>query len=121
MQTSFNTDHFKQKLEAELQRLEGELATVGHQDPNNPIDWQVGHGENDVLESDKNEVADKFEEMVDNNAIMNELEVQYNEVNAALDRISQGTFGICEKGGEPIAEKRLETFPAARNCIEHNP
>jgi DnaK suppressor protein len=39
------------------------------------------------------------------------------EVDEALDRIEDGTFGICEDCGEPIALKRLEVMPNARYCV----
>jgi DnaK suppressor protein len=40
------------------------------------------------------------------------------EVVAALQKIEDGSFGSCERCGEPIAEKRLEAVPFARNCID---
>jgi DnaK suppressor protein len=40
------------------------------------------------------------------------------EVDEALDRIKDGTFGICEECGEPIGLKRLEVIPNARYCIQ---
>jgi DnaK suppressor protein len=40
------------------------------------------------------------------------------EVVSALQKISDGGFGDCERCGEPIAEKRLEALPFARYCIE---
>jgi DnaK suppressor protein len=39
------------------------------------------------------------------------------EVDAAIERLAAGTYGICERCGEPIAEARLEARPAARTCI----
>jgi DnaK suppressor protein len=39
------------------------------------------------------------------------------EVVAALAKIEDGTFGSCERCGEPIAEKRLDALPFARYCI----
>ncbi len=39
------------------------------------------------------------------------------EVVTALQKIDEGTFGACERCGEPIAEKRLEALPFARYCI----
>jgi DnaK suppressor protein len=39
------------------------------------------------------------------------------EVDEALDRIENGSFGICEECDEPIAVKRLEAIPNARYCI----
>ncbi|MEG9225404.1 TraR/DksA family transcriptional regulator [Aeromicrobium sp. Sec7.5] len=39
------------------------------------------------------------------------------EIDAALERVAAGTYGICEECGEPIAEGRLEARPVARTCI----
>lgn len=39
------------------------------------------------------------------------------DVVAALRKIDDGSFGACERCGEPIAEKRLEALPFARYCI----
>lgn len=40
------------------------------------------------------------------------------KVKEALDRIDNGTFGICESCGRPISEKRLLARPMATHCIE---
>jgi RNA polymerase-binding protein DksA len=39
------------------------------------------------------------------------------DIDDALDRISQGRFGTCEGCDEEIGKKRLEFVPAARYCI----
>ncbi|MFG1622661.1 TraR/DksA family transcriptional regulator [Kribbella sp. NPDC049227] len=39
------------------------------------------------------------------------------EVEAARDRLAGGTYGICERCGQPIAKARLEARPTARTCI----
>jgi DnaK suppressor protein len=39
-------------------------------------------------------------------------------VALALQKITEGGFGDCERCGEPIADKRLEALPDARYCIE---
>jgi RNA polymerase-binding transcription factor DksA len=41
------------------------------------------------------------------------------EIDAALKRIDDGTYGICEVGGEPIPEERLRAIPWATRCIDH--
>lgn len=41
------------------------------------------------------------------------------EIRDALQRIDQGTFGICEGTGKPIAKARLNANPWARYCIEY--
>jgi RNA polymerase-binding protein DksA len=40
------------------------------------------------------------------------------DVEAALARRDEGTYGICESCGRPIAPGRLEARPAARTCID---
>ena len=38
------------------------------------------------------------------------------DVSAALRRIENGTYGVCEECGEPIAEARLRALPATPFC-----
>ena len=40
------------------------------------------------------------------------------EIDDALKRIAEGTFGICELTGKPIKLERLEELPWARYSIE---
>ncbi len=41
------------------------------------------------------------------------------EIDEALQRIEQGTYGICEGTGEPIAKARLEANPWAKYSVEY--
>ena len=41
------------------------------------------------------------------------------EINTALAKIQNGTFGLCEGTGKPISKPRLEAQPWARYSIEH--
>lgn len=50
-------------------------------------------------------------------ALIHQARTQLVEVDAALSRIASGTYGTCEKCGEPIAEARLEARPTARTCV----
>jgi DnaK suppressor protein len=38
-------------------------------------------------------------------------------VNAALDRLNAGDYGICQRCEEPIARRRLEVIPWAKYCV----
>ena len=40
------------------------------------------------------------------------------DIDAALERIAQGEYGVCMKCGEDIAPRRLEVRPFSRYCIE---
>lgn len=41
------------------------------------------------------------------------------EVDAALRRLDDGTYGICAVGGEPIPAERLAVRPTATTCVRH--
>lgn len=39
------------------------------------------------------------------------------QVDHALARLDEGTYGICETCGKPIAKARLQAFPSATECV----
>ena len=41
-----------------------------------------------------------------------------DDINLALSKMENGTYGICEKTGEPIPEERLRAIPWARFTVE---
>ena len=43
--------------------------------------------------------------------------MRLKEVDEALDRIENGTYGICEECGGPISLKRLEVRSVAKYCV----
>ncbi|HUZ78794.1 MAG TPA: TraR/DksA C4-type zinc finger protein [Chloroflexota bacterium] len=50
-------------------------------------------------------------------AIQASLEAMLAEINHALHRIDEGTYGVCENCGQPIPVERLEIRPQATLCI----
>ena len=116
---SIDTAQFKTRLEEEKKLLEGELATVGRRNPDNPADWEATEGETNVDTADRNEVADGIEQYEEHSAILKELETRYNNILLALKKIDESKYGVCEVGGEEIEEDRLAANPAARTCKKH--
>jgi len=110
-----NIQHFKELLETEKTRVENELKTVGRKKNGN---WEAtGIEEYDSAED--GEVADSIETLDNNNAIVLELENQLRDIKDALEKIENGTYGVCEISGEPIEIDRLEANPSARTCKMH--
>lgn len=95
-------------LEEERARLTAQIAslTVGHD----------GSPEYDDNFADSGQVA---AEQGENKALLSQLEDQLEEVDHALAKMDSGTYGLCERCGQPIAEARLEAMPATRFCIQH--
>jgi DnaK suppressor protein len=50
-------------------------------------------------------------------ALLRQAERGIEEIDAALRRVDDGTYGCCEVCGSPIGKGRLEARPAARTCI----
>jgi DnaK suppressor protein len=110
---------YKIKLLAEKTQLEEEMASVGTRSPGAKNGWEATTQDMEVDTADENEVADKLEEYEGNASILNKLDDQLSEVKAALDRIEKGTYGICEKCGQPVEKERLLANPSARVSIKH--
>jgi RNA polymerase-binding transcription factor DksA len=51
-------------------------------------------------------------------SILEQLEEELAELQAALERIDAGTYGIDEVTGKPIAPERLEALPTARTNVD---
>jgi len=66
----------------------------------------------------------EFSEEAQEEAVANSLKAlderewqELKEINAALERIRRGVYGICEECEEEIALPRLNAVPTARLCI----
>lgn len=111
-------ERFKERLEGEKKELEHQLTSVGRRNPNFPTDFEPVATEKGV-EADPVDQADTITSFETNAAILNDLELRYESVLAALTRLEEGNYGICKVNGEPIEEERLEANPAADTCIAH--
>lgn len=52
-------------------------------------------------------------------SILDDVETELDDVEHALQRLEDGTYGTCERCGEPIDEARLRSLPATRICADH--
>jgi DnaK suppressor protein len=51
-------------------------------------------------------------------SLLRDAKAELRELDEAQVRVENGTYGICESCGNPIAEPRLDAVPAARYCID---
>ena len=58
-------------------------------------------------------------EQGENTILAGQLQAELDEVERALEKLDDGTYGACEVCSAPIAEARLEAMPATRYCIDH--
>jgi RNA polymerase-binding transcription factor DksA len=52
-------------------------------------------------------------------SLLEQLEAEIGDLDAALRKIDEGRYGICEVCGREIEPERLEAVPGTRTCIEH--
>src|SRR6202165_3560643 len=50
--------------------------------------------------------------------ILEHIDAELADVEHALQRLDDGTYGTCEACGRPIGDERLEAMPAARFCVD---
>lgn len=116
---SINYKHFKEKLESEKKLLESELKNVGRKNPDNIADWEAVPTTKDASQADANTTADNIEDYEDNVAIVDTLESRYQDIESALAKINDGTYGFCQICKEEIDRERLEANPSAKTCRKH--
>ena len=57
-------------------------------------------------------------EMEKNVSLLEQVDDELLEVEAAVQRLERGTYGSCQVCGRPIGDERLEAMPATRFCVE---
>ena len=50
-------------------------------------------------------------------ALVQQAQDHLAEIDAAIDRLDAGIYGVCENCGQPISTGRLDVRPVARMCI----
>jgi RNA polymerase-binding transcription factor DksA len=53
-----------------------------------------------------------------NVSLLEQVENELVEVEAAFQRLERGTHGTCQACGRPIGDERLEAMPATRFCVD---
>lgn len=119
---SINIEKYKALLLEEKAKLEGELKGLGRSTDGGG-DWMAIPGEQPGplgnADPDVNVQADYIEEFEERVSTLSTIEAHYEEIVEALERISEGTYGICKICSGPIEEERLSANPAATTCILH--
>ncbi len=116
--TNEQAKHFKKRLEEEVRAAEAELKSLGWKNPATG-EWEATGGDIDQTATESDELGDRQEEYGENRAEIDEIEIQWLGAKRALQKIDEGTYGVCEVGGEEIEQDRLEANPSARTCKKH--
>ena len=98
---------FKKTLFKEREEIVGEVK-------------QISKSSKEMGQDGIQDIGDEAANMYNKQVLLslNETErMRLKEVDEALDRIVNGTYGTCEECGGPISLKRLEVRPVAKYCV----
>jgi len=112
---AIDTDHFRELLLAERKRV---AAAIDNLHADHPGSMSEETGEDAVYD---NHLADTATETYDREldyTLEENAEHVLADIDAALKRIEDGTYGICTNRGEQIPAERLEARPYATLCID---
>ena len=97
----------RDQLEDEQAHLQTQLTELDHTEVETTFDDNF---------ADSGQVA---AEQGENRALASQLRDQLDDVERALTKLDDGSYGSCEVCSKPIEPARLEAMPATRFCIEH--
>jgi RNA polymerase-binding transcription factor DksA len=115
MSDSIDDAQARQRLESERERITGLISSLRDEIGDTAETDQLGE-----LAAYDQHPADQGSETFEREkdlAILEGLEGELAEIEAALQRIDEGTYGIDEVTGKPIDPARLEAVPTARTNV----
>ena len=110
-------EELKLKLEEQKKSIQEELEKFAEKDPSQKNNWDTKYPNRE--EGDKDEEADEVQEYENKLSLEHSLEPKLQSVISALEKIKQGTYGLCEKCGKEIESERLKVAPEAKTCLTH--
>lgn len=110
-------------LKADRKRLEGLLRGVrgdvnGGDHPDAATPNSEAFTELSVHDQHPADIGTEMFEQEKGHSILASLEAEVHEVDRALDRVREGSYGVCEACRRPIPVARLAALPATRYCMK---
>ena len=110
--TKKDLQKFEKLLLAERDRLVGSIRTI-----EDASRHESGRDYSGDLSSYAETGTDNFELETALNIASGESE-WLKDVAEALERVREGSYGVCEMCEKDIPKKRLEVFPSAKHCVQ---
>jgi DnaK suppressor protein len=105
---AIDVEKFRARLQEERERAKQDILGRTELPPSFGDDGALDSGDRSVQEHEM-DVAGR---------VMNLRSDHLQQLNAALQRIDRGDYGICIRCGREISERRLEAEPTALTCID---
>jgi DnaK suppressor protein len=111
---TIDVDHVKQKLLRERERLLASRERLLEDTSRSLEDATDEDGNDSHLADSASETVEREIEL----SLEDSAEHLLAGIDAALDRLAAGSYGLCERCGRPIAAERLAELPSATKCID---
>ncbi len=98
---------YAELLRTERAGLQAQFTELGYADQGSGLSYDSNFADSSQVTAERGEAE----------RLATELRETLDDVEAALVRLEDGTYGLCEVCGKPIGAARLEAMPAARLCI----
>lgn len=102
-------------LLTQKKKLENDLGAFTVKNPHVPGDTNAIFPKYGTEPEDN---AHEVEDFITNKSLEEVLEKQVRDIDSALKRMEDGTYGICKFTGKPIGEKRLRARPTSNSTVE---
>lgn len=114
-----NNELDKEFVEKQRERLEGLRAELARMVEGLEEDQQDrAESEGDMTENDSGDMSQSLFTREMDATVEQTMEKRLESVDRALQKIEEGTYGICDDTGEPIPRGRLEAMPEAVYTVE---
>ena len=81
-------------------------------------EYSTVHARDKGLMGDSFDVAQEVADESVSRGILATAEEEVSQIDAALERVGNGTYGLCENCGNPIPKLRLKILPYATMCVK---
>jgi RNA polymerase-binding transcription factor DksA len=108
-------DNPRDRLDQERARLEGVRESFADENLDGETE-QESTSELSGFDQHPADVGTETFEREKDLSVLEQIEAELVDVEYALRRLDEGTYGTCEACGQPIDKDRLEAMPAARLC-----
>ncbi len=106
-------------LEEERDLLTRELRTIATPDREGAHGWVPSMGGEEKETAESETLASELEGFEDGSSVGAELSLRLERVREALERLNDGSYGVCRVCGSGIETERIEADPAAPTCKTH--
>ena len=113
--SAIDTDKFKQALLDERERVKHAIEYLHEENPGSIIDET---GEETTFDNHLGDTATVTYDRELDYTLEENSEQVLADIEAALKKIENGTYGMCERCDKQISVERLEAMPWARLCID---